>query len=131
MLNGCGAHLLRCLQQGYARFLGVADEFTRASGPHIHEYAAVRFALRLASGLPHSFNTRLLAPVRPQVERTSERSERGQEMERTSARSERGQEMERTSARSERDLMQGQCRVNGRRTVAAIPRESATLGRPC
>ena len=32
MLNGCGAHLLRCLQQGYARFLGFADEFTRASG---------------------------------------------------------------------------------------------------
>lgn len=32
MLNGCGAHLRRCLQQGYALFLGFADEFTRASG---------------------------------------------------------------------------------------------------
>ena len=50
MLNGCGAHLRRCLQQGYALFLGFADEFTRVSRPHIHEYAPVRFALRLASG---------------------------------------------------------------------------------
>ena len=63
MLNGGGAHLLRCLQQGYALFLGVADEFTRAAGPHIHEYAPVRFALRLADGLPHSFNTILLGDV--------------------------------------------------------------------
>ena len=61
MLNGGGAHLLRCLQQGYALFLGFADEFTRAAGPHIH--APVRFALRLVSGLPHSFNTILLGDV--------------------------------------------------------------------
>ncbi len=60
MLNGCGVHLLRCLQQVFTLFLGFADEFTRASGPHIHEYAPVRFALRLASGLPHSWNASLL-----------------------------------------------------------------------
>ncbi len=63
MLHGCGAHLLRCLQQGDALVLGFADEFTRASDPHIHEDAPVRFALLLASELPHSSNTRLLRRV--------------------------------------------------------------------
>ena len=74
MLNGCGAHLRRWLQQGYARFLGFADEVTRASGPHIHEYAPVRFALRLAAGLPHSFNTSLLASIDCQAMNTAGRS---------------------------------------------------------